>query len=379
MLTPRERVLKALNHEEPDRVPLGLGASGASVTDDVYFKLKDYFGIKGDVEPFRSGHGDNIYDPRVFDCLGVDFRHVFLRSSLEFKPPVNEDGSLVNEWGVTVKKYGRFYEWVSHPLAEADLSDLDKFDWPKPYTGQRQRGLWDTVQDYYHKSEFAIASRSPSRGFFDLGIQLRGFERFMTDMVLDKKFTHKFMGKLLETIIGYYDVLLDQAGPYINIVETQDDYGHQNSLFFSPSLFREMIKPYRSELNAFIKKKAPQASIFIHTCGAVSELIEDLIDCGIDVVNPVQPLAKGMETKGLKERFGGKIVFHGGIDLQKALAGSKEDVELEVKTRLRDLAPGGGYILSPANVVQDDVPVENIVLLFDLAKEYGQYPIDILE
>lgn len=377
MYTPKERVLAALEHKELDRVPLGLGASGASVTDGVYFKLKEHFGIEGDVEPFRSGHGDNIYDPRVFDRLGVDFRHVFLRSSLDFKAQVNDDGSLVNEWGVTVKKYGRFYEWVSNPLAEASLTDLDSYVWPKPQEGNRQRGLWETASDYHHNTEFAIASRSPSRGFFDLGIQLRGFERFMTDLVLDKKFVHKLMGKLLETICGFYEVLLDQAGPYINIVETQDDYGHQNSLFFSPKTFREMIKPYRAELNAFIKKKAPQASIFIHTCGAVRELIDDLIDCGVDIINPVQPLAKGMETGELKKRFGGRVVFHGGIDLQKALAGTSEDVEREVKARLRDLAPGGGYILSPANVVQDDVPFENIVLLFDLARKYGKYPINI--
>jgi uroporphyrinogen decarboxylase len=377
MLTSRERVVKALNHQEPDRVPLGLGASGASVTDAVYFKLKDHYGIAGDVEPFRSGHGDNIYDPRVFDRLGVDFRHVFLRSSQSYQAKVNEDGSFINEWGVTVQRFGRFFEWISNPLADADLADLDQYAWPKPYEGNRQRGLKDTVDDYYNHTDFALASRSPSRGFFDLGIQLRGFEKFMTDLFLNKQFVHKLMGKLLETSIGFYDVLLEQAGPYLHIVETQDDYGHQNSLFFSPKTFREMIKPYRAELNAFIKKKAPDAKIFIHTCGAVAELIDDLIDCGVEVLNPVQPLAQGMETGNLKKRFGDRVIFHGGIDLQKALAGQPEDVEAEVKKRISDLAPGGGYILSPANVVQDDVPVENIILLFELAKKYGKYPINI--
>jgi uroporphyrinogen decarboxylase len=140
----------------------------------------------------------------------------------------------------------------------------------------------------------------------------------MTDLFLNKQFVHKLMGKLLETSIGFYDVLLEQAGQYLHIVETQDDYGHQNSLFFSPKTFREMIKPYRAELNAFIKKKAPDAKIFIHTCGAVAELVDDLIDCGVEVLNPVQPLAQGMDTGNLKKRFGDKVVFHGGIDLQKA-------------------------------------------------------------
>jgi uroporphyrinogen decarboxylase len=377
MMTSRERVLAALNHQEPDRVPLCLGASGASVTDDVYFQLKSHYGIEGDVEPFRSGHGDNIYDPRVFDAMGLDFRHVFLRSSLAYKPVVDSEGGVINEWGVKVQKFGRFYEWISNPLADASISDLDSYPWPKPYEGQRDRGLQDITEEYFNETEFAIASRSPSRGFFDLGIQLRGFERFMMDLVLDKAFVHKLMGKLLEVICGFYDVLLDKVGHRIDIVETQDDYGHQNSLFFSPKTFREMIKPYRAELNQHIRSKAPQAKIYIHSCGAVKELIEDLIDCGVEVLNPVQPLAKGMDMDEMKSRFGKQITFHGSIDLQQALAGTPEDVEQEVKTRIKSLAPGGGFILSPANVVQDDVPIENIIFLFELAKKYGRYPLDI--
>jgi uroporphyrinogen decarboxylase len=377
LLTSRERVLASLEHREPDRVPLCLGASGASVTDAVYFKLKEHFGIEGDVEPFRSGHGDNIYDPRVYDCLGGDFRHIFLLSSLEYKSPVTPDGSLVNEWGVVVKKFGKFYEWISNPLSHATLSDLDSYAWPKPYAGSRDRGLKEKAEEYFYKTDFAIASRSPSRGFFDLGVQLRGFERFMMDLVLDKKFVHKLMGKMLEVLIGFYDVLLNDVGDYVHIVETQDDYGHQNSSFISPAIFREMIKPYRKELNAFIKQKAPKAKIYIHSCGAVKNLIEDLIDCGIEVLNPLQPLAVGMDMDELKEKYGRQLTFHGAIDLQEALAGTPEDVEHEVRLRIKALAPGGGYILSPANVVQDDVPVDNLIMLFELARKYGQYPITI--
>lgn len=370
-------MLAALDHKEPDRVPLCLGASGASVTDAVYFALKTHFGIEGDVEPFRSGHGDNIYDPRVFDKMGCDFRHVFLKSSLAYKAPVLPDGSTVNEWGVAVKKVGIFNEWVSHPLQHASLADLDSYPWPKPYEGQRDRGLKQTTLDYYENTGFAIATRSPSRGLFDLAIQLRGFSEFALDLYTNRRFASVLLGKINEVLMAFYDVLLDDTGPYVHIVETQDDMGHQNGPFFSPKTFREFFKPLRRELNAFIGRKAPNARIYLHSCGAVSEFIDDLIDCGIQVLNPVQPLARGMDTTTLKQRYGAALTFHGAIDLQRALAGTPEDVEREVKTRVRDLAPGGGYILSPANVVQADVPVSNLILLFDLARRYGAYPISV--
>lgn len=376
-LTSRERVLKALNHEEPDRIPICIGASGASVTDAVYYQLKEHFGIEGDVEPFRSGHGDNIYDPRVFDALGGDFRHVFLKSSQAFKAKKNDDGSYVNEWGVTVKKMGMFNEWIDNPLKDATSEDLDTYSWPKPYEGNRDRDLEAVCKKYLNETDFAISTRSPSRGFMDLGIQLLGFDRFMMGMYIEKEFVHKFFGKILDILIAYYDVLLTTAGPYVHIVETQGDLGHQQAPFISPELFREMFKPYYTKLNKFIKSKAPNAKIYTHTCGAIEPLIEDLIECGIEVLNPVQPLAEGMNTAELKRKYGKRVVFHGSIDLQEKLAGSKEDVDEEVKTRIKDLAKGGGFILAPANVVQPDVPVDNLVLLCELARKYGKYPIDL--
>lgn len=374
-MTSRERVLKALNHEEPDRVPICIGSSGASVTDDVYFQLKDHFNIVGDVEPFRSGHGDNIYDPRIFDALGGDFRHITLKSSQSFKAERNEDGSYKNEWGVTVAKVGMFNEWIDNPLKDATKEDLDNYNWPNPYAGNRDRDLLADCKKYYDGTDYAISTRSPSRGFMDLGIQLLGFDRFMMGLYIEPDFIKYFFDKILDVLIGFYDVLLSTAGPYVHIVETQGDLGHQEAPFVSPDIFREHFKPYYKKLNAFIKSKAPDAKIYTHTCGAIEPLLDDLIDAGIEVINPVQPLAKGMNTAKLKEKYGGRVVFHGSIDLQESLAGSAEEVDLEVRTRIKDLAPGGGFILAPANVVQPDVPVKNLVLLCDLAREYGQYPI----
>lgn len=377
MLTSRERVRKALNHEEPDRVPICIGASGAAVNDIVYFQLKEHFKIEGDVEPFRSGHGDNIYDPRIYDHLGGDFRHVFLMGNDSFKGEVVDGGGIKNEWGITTIKVDQFNEWTGTPLAHATIDDLDHYVWPKPYEGNRTRKLQETTENYYHHTEFSVSTRSPTRGFFDMCCFLRGYDRFMMDMVSDKKFAHKLIGKILDVSLEFYDVLLSVAGPYVDIVETQDDLAHQNSTFFSPAMYNEFMLPYRKELNAFIKTKAPNAKIFQHTCGAVRKIIPNMIEAGIEILNPVQPLAVGMNTKELKKDFGKDIVFFGGIDLQQKLAGPPEVVEEEVKERIRDLAPGGGYILSPANVVQPDVPISNLILLFELTRKYGKYPINI--
>lgn len=376
-LTSRERVRKALNHEEPDRVPICIGATGASVNDLVYFQLKEHFKIEGDVEPFRSGHGDNIYDPRIFDHLGGDFRHVFLKGSTEFKGEVLPNGGIKNEWGITTIKVGQFNEWTGTPLATATIGDLDGYHWPDPYKGQRDRDLKEDVENYFNKTDFSISTRSPSRGFFDMACFLRGYDKFMMDMALDKKLVHKLMGKILEVLLAYYDVLLNTAGPYVDIVETQDDLAHQNAPFFSPKMYDEFMLPYRKELNAFIKSKAPQAKIYQHCCGAIRKIIPNMMEAGIEVFNPVQPLAKGMNTADLKRDFGKDIIFFGGIDLQQKLAGPPEMVEEEVKERIRDLGPEGGFILSPANVVQPDVPVSNLILLCELAQKYGQYPINI--
>ncbi|GAA0182071.1 uroporphyrinogen decarboxylase family protein [Clostridium sediminicola] len=376
-LTSRERVHKVLNFEEPDRVPICIGSSGASVNDIVYYQLKEHFKIEGDVEPFRSGHGDNIYDPRVFDKLGGDFRHVFLKSNLDFKAQKNEDGSYVNEWGVTVKKVGMFNEWIDNPLKGAEISDLNTYNWPKPSQGNRDRDLKADVEHWYNDTDFAISTRSPSRGFWDLGIQLRGFEDFVMDMVINKKFVHKMMGKILDVLLGFYDELLSTAGPYVQIVETQDDLGFQTAPFISPQMYDEFMLPYRIELNKFIKSKAPNAKIYQHCCGSIRKIIPNMIEAGIEVFNPIQPLATGMNTAQLKKDFGKDIVFFGGIDLQERLAGPPEIVEMEVKERIRDLAPGGGFILAPANVVQPDVPVSNLILMCDLARKYGKYPINI--
>ncbi len=376
--TPRQRVLAALNHRELDRVPLACGCSGSGITDGVAQAIRQKLGLQGPTIHWRRGHGDTVYDPAVMAALKSDIRHVFLMDPLivEGAPLWDENGSFTDEWGVAINKTALYYNWSGHPLEHATRADLDAYPWPNPYrTTAYVSGVRALAQALKQENRYAIATRSPGRGVFELAIQLRGFEKFLMDMAVDPPFAEKLVNKIGETLMAFYDVLLSEVGEFVDIVETQDDLAHQQALFMSPAYFRKFLKPVKANLNRLIKQKAPQASIYHHSCGAVAALIPDLIEIGVDILNPLQPLAKGMQPAELKARFGKELVFLGAIDLQHALSGSAGLVDREVRLRMSELAAGGGYIFAPSNVIQTDVPLENVFLLYQLGEKYGKYPL----
>jgi uroporphyrinogen decarboxylase len=196
-------------------------------------------------------------------------------------------------------------------------------------------------------------------------------------MVIDKPFVQAFIDKLLSIYTRLYGNYLDAVGDYIDVIFVLDDLGGENGPLISPASYRELIKPAHQKLWQFIKSRT-KARLFLHSCGSVAAFIPDLIEAGVDILNPVQVAAKGMDSKRLKDAFGGRITFWGGIDTQRILPlGSPEDVEIEVKKRIADLAPGGGYVLTAVHNIQAGVPPENIVMMYDAAKKYGNYPIDL--
>jgi uroporphyrinogen decarboxylase len=377
--TPRERVLKVINHEEADRVPIDVGSTAASFVDPVFFKLRDHFNIKTKLEPFRPWEGAAYYDDDLLEALSTDFRHLYLLPPSNFSIDVDKDGTFRDVWGVKRRKMREQMEIAGHPLKEAKtIEDIDNYPyWPDIHDAGRIKGLKERAEYLYYKTDYAIASRVPSHGIFELSWELRGMDNLLVDMMVNKEFANHLLDKVLEMRMGLYDLLLTPIGKYLQIVETCDDYGTQIGPIMSPSLYREMIKPRRKKLNDFIKSKAPQAKIFYHTCGSVFELIPDIIETGVDILNPIQPSAKDMDSFKLKKEFGDLLCFHGGIDVQTSLRGSKADVEKEVKTRIKALAPGGGYILATTTNAQIDIPVENILYWLEIAKKFGRYPIEI--
>jgi len=377
ILSSRERVQKALNHQESDRVPFGFGGAPSFLTDEAYFKLKKHLGISGSVIPFRIGHTCNIFDQRIVEKLDGDYRFVHLKLPQESVTKRIDKNTIIDEWGIKLQMINGYGVRVSEPLANAaDVSDIKKYRWPKSNEIGSVEGLREEAKDLFQNTDKFIVARAPiTSSFMEIGGYLRGPENFLIDIISNKVLASALLDKLLEVQLELYDMFLTEVGPWVQEVEMAEDYGTNVGLFISPSLFREMIKPRRKQIIELIKNKAPQAKILHHSCGGVYEIIEDLIEIGVDILNPIQPLAKGMNSFKLKKEFGDRLCFDGGFDMIKAMPGSPDDVEKEVRRCMKELAPGGGYIFNTSNEIQRDTPPENVVLLSQLAKELGKYPI----
>lgn len=373
-MTPRERVKLILEHKKPDRVAIDLGSTASGLTNPVMKRVKEYYGITSEDICFRPDESAANYNDDVLEALGSDFRHVFLMppegASNQFSP----DGTIVTEWGIQKTLKSGLAQHSSTPLADAEsIEDLEAYPWPDPYAPGRNRGIKERIEYLYYNTDYALAARAVSHGFFELAWELRGMENLLADLIVDKEMANWLMDKILEIQMGLYDVLLEDAGKYVQIVETSDDYGTQKGPIMSPELFREMIVPRRKKLNDFIRSKAPQAKIFHHTCGSVYKLIPDLIDAGVDILNPVQPSAADMDTFRLQAEYGDKLIFHGSIDEQTALIYDQSVLEHEMKERIQSLGKNGGYIMAPTSNFQEDMPLENIIHFADMAKRVGKY------
>lgn len=370
MMTSKERVLAAINHQEIDRIPIDLGGSACSLVDTAYFNLKDHLGIKGDIDPYRQKVSNVCYyDERILDHFDVDIRRLIAHQAPTM-PKYNSDGTFSNEWGLVQRHSGMYVEIVKNPLAEATIDDIDSYNWPRAREVLMIDGMKERGKDLHDQNRHAISMRMPCNGIFEIACWLRGMENFMVDMMTDPEFAQALIDKILEKQIEFYSYMLDEVGDYVDIVESGDDYGSQSSLLISPDMYREFIFPARKKLNQSILEKAPQAKIFFHSCGAIFDIIEDLIDCGVNILNPIQTEATGMDPAKLKKEFGDRICFHGAIDTQKAMLGNLGDVQKEVESKINLLGQGGGYILAPCNHIQADVPAENIIAMFETAKKY---------
>ena len=371
----RERVITTLNHKEPDRVPVSLGGSAHKISDSRYQLLKKHFGFEGNSSQRLTGAYLSYVDNRVLNALGTDIRHVHLRPPTGYLDKIKPVGSWVDEWGLTHKVIeGGFYELGNPPLAEANIDEIQKHSWPDPHNPARIEGLRVEVESLYNDTSYAICAYRPTiSGIFELSHYLRSMEKLLIDMMLDKKFVDALLWKLAEVIGEFYKAYLDVVGPYVQIVEIADDVGTQNGPMFSPKLYKELILEKHRYLADIVKEKAPGAKFMLHSCGSVKRFIPFFIEAGFDILNPVQPLAKDMDPASLKAEYGSEISFLGGVDVQQTMRGPVEGVRNEVKKRIEELAPGGGFILAPSHNFGDDVPLENILAFFETADKFGNY------
>jgi uroporphyrinogen decarboxylase len=382
-MTARERVMLALNHKEPDRIPIDLGATiVSSISNQTYPELERLLGLP--VEEIKVL--DYVQQlPYVSEALmqrfGVDFRMVQLPAATTVGVKVFEEGNyyaFYDRWGskLHMPRMGGFYfDWVDFPIKEPTMRALDAYQWPQPDSEQVNAELGRLAKQLYEESEYAlVGSAVIGGGIFEQPARVMGMQNFLMSLISEPAFADRLMETITDIYIESCNRYLEYVGPYIQVFTYWDDVAGQNGWLIRPDLYRKVIKPKQKRLVDAIKKKT-NAKLFYHSCGASRDLIPDLIEIGFDILNPVQVSAKGMDTKELKKQFGRDMVFWGGgVDTQHVLPfGSPQDVVDEVKRRIDDLAPGGGFVFAAVHNIQALVPPENIVAAFDTALEYGTY------
>ena len=382
-MKPRERVMLALNHKEADRVPIDLGATiVSSITKSSYIPLKKHLGIPlEEIKMLDYVQQLPYLDDALMDRFGVDFRMVQLPAATAPDLAIFEDGNyyaFIDRWGSKLhmpKEGGLYFDWLDFPIKETTMEALDQYKWPRPDPHEYNLRLGEQARDIYANTDFAlVGSAVIGGGIFEQPARTIGLENFLMALITEPKFADRLMEQITDIYIESCNNYLDEVGKYIQVFTYWDDVNTQDGWMIRPEIYRKMIKPKERRLVEAIKKKT-DAKIFFHGCGATFDLIPDLIELGFDILNPVQVSARGMDTKLLKREYGKDIVFWGGgVDTQRVLPfGKPKEVVDEVKSRIDDLAPGGGFIFAAVHNIQAFIPPENIVAAFDTALEYGRY------
>ncbi|MDD5483562.1 MAG: uroporphyrinogen decarboxylase family protein [Kiritimatiellae bacterium] len=352
-MTSKERVLKAVNSEEADRVPLDYFAM-----PEIDERLKLHLGVKTREELLQK--------------LGIDFRIVAGKYKGAIPQPPAE-GIIMDEWGVGRKAVshgtGVYNQECCRPLENArTVDEVENHRWPSAedydFSGIRE--------ECKMKKEYAICGSGPTADWINRASYLRGFDNFLVDLAEENPVSLRILDKMTDFYCQYDKRLLEEAGGGIDILWIGDDYGTQKGLLLSREMWRKVIRPHVARI--IILAHDHGAKIMFHSCGSIRELMPDLIETGVDIIDTLQPEAKGMAPSELKGEFYGKVAFHGMISTAGTLAcGKPENVRREVMERLRVMKPGGGYMLAPTHFIQSNTPEENIVEMYKTAREYGCY------
>lgn len=382
-MTPRERVMAALNHQEPDRVPLDLGqATGDGITVVAYRNLIRHLGLAE--RPIRIKHKfaqEALVDEDVLRRLRVDFRFLEPGAPDGWTDQSIDENSYMDEWGVvrTMPPGGYYYDLTGSPLAQdGTISAIERHRWPDPDDPGRYRGLRERARYLHEETDYAVVAIL-NCAFFLRCCELRGWEAFYMDVVANVEFAEALMDRYLSIKMRIAERALEEVGEYVDVVmATSDDLGAIDRPLISPTLYRSLIKPRQKRTFDFFKART-DAKLFYHNDGAIYPLIPDFIELGTDALNPVQVSAAGMgDTRKLKAEFGDKLTFWGAIDTQHVLPhGTPDEVREEVRRRIQDLGPGGGYVVCSVHNIQPEVPPANVVAMFDAAYELGRYPLSL--
>jgi uroporphyrinogen decarboxylase len=359
-------------HEEADRVPLDLeGTSLTGIDKKVAEKLRRLLGFpKADSGPYQP------FDERILQALGIDFRRVGSLIGSGEMPHPGQRQRRVDMWGVVRAWTGQYWDIVRSPLKGATVEDLRGYPWPEPdrwFSEPQLLSYREEARRLWEETDTVVVAEHPVYGVFELGCWMCGFDDFLLRVAGDPDFVRAFFDIVLDLQKKFICPYYQAVGDYIHLTTSGDDFGMQTGPLISPRAFRSLVKPYYQERISYTRQFT-RAHYWHHSCGSVHALIPDLIDCGVEILNPVQPGALRMEPERLKADYGAVLCFHGGFDTQNVLPfGTQAEIEAEVARVMNAMKPGGGYIFSAAHNIQGDVPAENVLAMYEAAKKIGAY------
>jgi uroporphyrinogen decarboxylase len=376
-MIPRERVIASIERKDFDRFPIDL-----TLCEKPYCSLLDYFGMEKSKAPEADKWGEILITPELAKVLDIDC--IYLKGKQAINPKKeskkNIESSIeqfTDEWGVVRKKInlaggGYYWEIIKHPLKDLNLEQLYDYKWSTPDEEEFQ-GLEKYSKSLYEDTDLCVIGKFGG-SIFETAWYMRGFEQWMIDLLTNQEFAVFLLEKICSVQMRIDEICLERAGEHIQILKLAgDDFGSQNGLLISQNTFRKMIKPFlnkrwNSAKNKF-KQLNPTGYTMFHTCGNVFPIIKDFIDCGLDILDPIQKVP-GMEIEKLKSEFGEKLTFHGAVDTQFLLPyASEEEIQKEVKKIVSVLGHNGGLIVAPVHNVQKDVPIKNIFAMINTVKE----------
>ena len=378
--THRDRVRKALNHEDTDRVPVDFGGGPATqIHPTAYSNLLKYLGFPEENLPVSHRGEGQVVAPseKILEYFDVDVRGFYTSTPDSSIGKSLGSTRYSDEWGVEWDKSDVMHPYINvlgplQHISEPVVADVESIPWPIPDDPGRVRGLRAKIEQARYNSDYAVVLNLPN-STFALTQRVRGFVETLEDLLLNEAFAEALQERITDVICDIATLALTEVGDLIDGVSFGDDMGVQNQSYMSDELYKKMVKPHHRRFVDTLHKHT-DAKVITHSDGSIRELIPDFIDIGIDVINPVQVSATGMEPERLNRDFGNDLAFWGGIDTQHVLPfGTAEDVVKAVHGRRKDLGKKGGFIQASVHNIQSEVPPENIVAMFETALEDRQY------
>jgi len=379
----RQRVLAAIHHEVPDRVPIDLGGNQTGIHKSAYQALVRHLGIQD--EPRIMDAVQQLVQPceELLERFHVDTRYIAAGAATGFDGSIKVNTRRGRIWHDLTDEFGvrwsmpddqpLYMDISHHPLANATMDDVKTYPFPKGDDPGRFEGLRDRALRIRRETPYALVS-GISGVVYETCWYMRGLEAWYVDLVTQPEFCEALLGRVLQFWLDWFRVFLDEVGDLVDVIMVGDDLAGQDGPLFRPALYRQLVKPYQKQLLQYIRSRTG-AKIWYHTCGACQEYIPDLRDNGVDILNPIQISARNMDPAELKDRFGDKMVFWGGaIDAQHVLpVASPKTIREHVHRHMEVFKPGGGYVFNNVHNIQAGVPPENVVALYDAAYEFGFY------